>query len=53
MHKTTGEPYHTIIVTYKSANSVLYCGHTSHRNNASITTINESTNNFILFDFTH
>ena len=39
--------------TYKSANSVLYCGHTSHRNNASITTINESTNNFILFDFTH
>ena len=52
-HKTTGEPYHTIIITYKSANSVLYCGHTSHRNNASITTINESTNNFILFDFTH
>ena len=51
MNKTSGEIYHTVIITQKSTNSASYCGHTKHRYNTSVTIFNEETNKFVLMHF--
>jgi|GEM_PF-1519695 len=56
--KTTGTPYHTIIISSKSSSSSTvqtagYCGHSSDRNDVDVHDyLDESSDCFILFDFT-
>lgn len=52
--KNTGSAYHSIIITDKDSSSAYYCGHSNDRNNVAIEdTLDESYDNFILFDFTN
>lgn len=50
-NKTTGEIYHSVIITQKGTNTASYCGHTHHRSNESVSIFNEETNNFVLMHF--
>lgn len=51
--KTTGTPYHSIIISGKDSSTSYFCGHSNSRNNEDIMTyLDESNDQFILFDFT-
>lgn len=51
-HKSTGSPYHTIIVSEKSGNSASYCGHSNAASNKDIASnLDDSTDKFILYRF--
>lgn len=51
--KTTGTPYHSIIISEKDSATSYFCGHSNSRNNEDIMTyLDESNDQFILFDFT-
>lgn len=50
-HKTTGEIYHSVIITQKGPNTASYCGHTNHRYNTNVTIFNEEINKFVLMHF--
>lgn len=51
--KTTGTPYHSIIINAKDTSTAYFCGHTSNRSNANVKEyLDDSADNFILFDFT-
>lgn len=51
--KITGSAYHSIIISEKDSTSAYYCGHSNDRNNVDIEgALDESNDNFILFDFT-
>lgn len=50
--KTTGTPYHSIIISKRDTASAYYCGHTSNRNDRNINTLDQTNDKFILFDFT-
>lgn len=51
--KTTGTPYHSIIISGKDQSTAYFCGHTNSRNNANVYNyLDEGSDEFILFDFT-
>ena len=50
--KTTGTPYHSIIISGKDSSTSYFSGHSNSRNNEDIMTyLDESSDLFILFDF--
>lgn len=51
--KTTGTPYHSIIINAKGSATAYFCGHTSNRSNADVKDyLDDSSDKFILFDLT-
>lgn len=51
--KTTGTPYHTIIISDKDSSTAYFCGHTNSRNNVDVYDyLDQSVDKFILFDIT-
>ena len=51
-NKTTGTPYHTIIISKRDSSTAYFCGHSYNRKDASIYTyLDDSTDKFILFHF--
>lgn len=51
--KTTGTPYHSIIINAKGSSTAYFCGHTKNRSNADVKDyLDDSSDKFILFDLT-
>ena len=51
--KTTGTPYHSIIINAKDSTTAYFCGHSSDRSDENVKTyLDDSTDKFILFDLT-
>lgn len=51
--KTTGTPYHSIIINSKDSTTAHFCGHSKDRSDKDVKAyLKESTDNFILFDLT-
>lgn len=51
--KTTGTPYHSIIINAKDSTTAYFCGHSSDRSNADVNDyLDDSSDKFILFDLT-
>ena len=51
--KTTGTPYHSIIINAKDSATAYFCGHSSNRSNEDVNDfLDESSDKFILFDLT-
>lgn len=51
--KTTGTPYHSIIINAKDSSTAYFCGHSSNRSNENVRDfLDDSTDKFILFDLT-
>lgn len=51
--KTTGTPYHSIIINAKDSTTAYFCGHSSNRSNEDVIDfLDDSSDKFILFDLT-
>lgn len=51
--KTTGTPYHSIIINAKNSTTAYFCGHSKNRSNADVKDyLDDSSDKFILFDLT-
>lgn len=51
--KTTGTPYHSIIINAKDSSTAYFCGHSSNRSNEDVKDyLDDSSDKFILFDLT-
>ena len=48
---TTGEPYHAIIITAKTASEFLYCGHSYDRLDQAVSSIKDDENNYYIYNF--
>lgn len=48
---STGENYHTIIISEKTSSTFKYCGHTEARLDASISIISDTSNNYYIYSF--
>lgn len=51
-HATTGEVYHSVIITSKTTSDAKYCGHSNPRYDYSVKNVSATNNKFVLFDMT-
>lgn len=49
--KTTGSPYHCIIISSKTSSKATYCGHTTNRKDANISGLNDTKDKFFILKF--